>query len=56
MIREHITHAGQAYYDEPVTARPTAICCAFAAAFGGIPPKPLTVRHQRVYLKWGSAA
>lgn len=57
IIREQITHKGQAYYDEPVFARPreTPISLSVSAAFHGGEPQrmpAILLRHERIRLDW----
>lgn len=56
-IRENITRKGQAYYDEPVLARPveTPLSLSVSAAFNGGEPvrvQPILLRHERIKLQW----
>jgi hypothetical protein len=43
---------GDPYVDEPIVAMPKRLSTAVAVAFRHRAPKPITVGHERVMLRW----
>ena len=53
-LKTDVERHGQAYVDEPILVHPkiTPLGAEVMKAFGRAPPKPVTIGHDRVRLRW----